>query len=213
MLDSVSSANQYDPLVPARYNRWMDALETAPDELKSWMLTQGNVTLTERFVAGDENPLRFLPRNAAPRVEWFPCALSAENPERAFELMMEMASGRQTGLIVESVEESSCETQADAATAIVFESSNKLIVRTQSDKSGWLLVRDMYYPGWRATLSGASLDILAGNYLFRAVNLPAGENEVVFEYSPASFRLGSVLTIFGLLLAGAFTFRLRREEL
>lgn len=64
---------------------------------------------------------------------------------------------------------------------------------------GYLLLRDLYWPGWRATVDGRATEILAADGVFRAVPVPAGTHEVRFRYFPASFAWG--LAISGTALA------------
>jgi hypothetical protein len=92
----------------------------------------------------------------------------------------------------------------------------RVVVESESRWDGLLLLTDSYYPGWRAYVDGKEEPILRGNYLFRAVPVPAGKHTVEFVYAADSFKLG--LAISGvtagllLLLAGARLFaRLKRE--
>jgi hypothetical protein len=71
----------------------------------------------------------------------------------------------------------------------------------QAPRAGWLVVRDLYWPGWRAAVDGKAVPIRPADGLFRAVAVPAGDHEVRFWYRPASFLLGvlvSLLTALGL---------------
>jgi hypothetical protein len=70
--------------------------------------------------------------------------------------------------------------------------------------NGWLVLSDMYYPGWKAFVDGEETPILRANCAFRAVGLGPGRHSVVWEYSPRGVRLGWSLTITALaiVLAG-----------
>ena len=57
-----------------------------------------------------------------------------------------------------------------------------------------LVLSDSYYPGWTAQVDGAPSPILRANGLYRAVAIPAGRHQVVFEYRPSSFRNGAWLS-------------------
>lgn len=76
-------------------------------------------------------------------------------------------------------------------------------IRTDAPGPRLCVLTDTYYPGWRATIDGEDASILRANYLFRAVVVPAGSHEVVFEYRPASFRAGAIISIGSLLLIAA----------
>ncbi len=68
-----------------------------------------------------------------------------------------------------------------------------LIIETNSNSPGTLVLTDTYYPGWQATVDGQQAPLLRANYLFRAVNTPAGKHHVEFLYRPFSFYLGVFL--------------------
>ncbi len=74
----------------------------------------------------------------------------------------------------------------------------ELRVRTQS--RGLLVLSEVYYPGWRATVNGAPAQIHKVNGLLRGVVVPAGESQVTLSFAPRSVLLGAVLS--GLTLLG-----------
>ncbi len=78
-------------------------------------------------------------------------------------------------------------------------------VELETTSGGVLLLYDSYYPGWTATVNGSLAPIYRANINFRAVSLPAGENHVMFGYSPywlpGVFIFGSLTwATFGILV-------------
>ena len=69
-------------------------------------------------------------------------------------------------------------------------SSNKVIIKTNSNGDGLLYLSDNYYPGWHAYVDGSETKIFKANYAFRAVSVKNGEHEVIFEFKPKSFYYG-----------------------
>ena len=67
------------------------------------------------------------------------------------------------------------------------------------------MLNDTNYPGWHAAVNGAPVPILQANYLFRGVIVPAGRATVDFDYAPASFRVGTMIS-FASLIALLFPF-------
>ena len=55
---------------------------------------------------------------------------------------------------------------------------------------GWVVLSDLYYPGWTASVDGTPVEPQRANYLFRAVEVGEGRSIVRFSYRPGSFRLG-----------------------
>jgi hypothetical protein len=83
-------------------------------------------------------------------------------------------------------------------------------------RRGYLVLHDTFYPGWRATVDGISVPILAANFNFRAVPVPAGAHTVSFRYRPASVIAGAVITaltaIAMVAAGGALWLRRRRRS-
>ena len=63
-----------------------------------------------------------------------------------------------------------------------------------------IIVDGSLRPGLQVTVDGASAELLQADGLFRGVQLPAGEHEVVFTFAPRSFQLGWMITAVGLML-------------
>lgn len=85
----------------------------------------------------------------------------------------------------------------------------ELKVETEGDS--WLVLRDTYYTGWRAVIDGAEAPIRRADFLFRAVEMPAGSHVVRFEYRPLSFRYGLAAALMGVAILLGFTFVSRRS--
>jgi hypothetical protein len=66
---------------------------------------------------------------------------------------------------------------------------NHLDLTVSAPADGWLIVTDRWCRGWRAQVNGAYSTIFGADFIFRAVKLRAGENQVKFEYRPAGWPL------------------------
>lgn len=83
----------------------------------------------------------------------------------------------------------------------VDRSINRIDMVVEMISPAVLLVNDMFYPGWSASVDGQQVKILHGNYAFKAVLLPAGSHKVSLNYWPQSFQIGLYLFIMGVLAA------------
>lgn len=74
---------------------------------------------------------------------------------------------------------------------------NEVVTRFSATAPGFLVLNDVFYPGWKAFLDGKETTILRANYLFRAIAVPEGQHTVQFRYEPLSLMAGlAVLLLF-----------------
>jgi hypothetical protein len=81
-------------------------------------------------------------------------------------------------------------------------------LRVVSDRPAFLVLSDNYFPGWRATVAGQSVTILRANHTIRALEVPAGESVVEFEYRPTVFYISGLIS---LATVGLLAFSARRH--
>jgi hypothetical protein len=61
--------------------------------------------------------------------------------------------------------------------------------------AGFVVLTDTFYPGWQARVDGNPAQIWQANASFRAVEVPAGEHQINFNYQPASFVAGGLISV------------------
>jgi hypothetical protein len=86
------------------------------------------------------------------------------------------------------------EQQGPAVVEFVTDEPQRVTLRLRAPAPGFLVLADQYDPGWSATVNQEPREILRANHAFRAVEVPAGDSEVVFTYRPASLLLGALLS-------------------
>ncbi|TAN60277.1 hypothetical protein EPN18_08900, partial [bacterium] len=79
--------------------------------------------------------------------------------------------------------------------AFVRYEPNRVELIVESDRSGLLVLTDLYYHGWRAFVNGAEAKVFRVNGLVRGVAVGKGKSTVVFSYFPLSFRVGLVISL------------------
>ncbi|HKI33329.1 MAG TPA: hypothetical protein VKA46_15860 [Gemmataceae bacterium] len=72
---------------------------------------------------------------------------------------------------------------------------NRVTVHVEPGPAGYLVLADVWYPGWRCTVDGQEAPLYRADYLFRAVELPEGTRRVEFLFEPASYRRGRALSL------------------
>lgn len=71
----------------------------------------------------------------------------------------------------------------------------KVVVKTDTVQPAYLLLTDVYYPGWNAYVDGKATPIYLADLAFRLIYLPAGQHTVIFQYVPLTFYLGLILSL------------------
>ena len=85
-------------------------------------------------------------------------------------------------------------------------------LNVQSDKELPLIVSNIYYPGWRASINGKDVPIYRVNYIFQAIIVPAGENFIEFKFLPQSFYNGLYISAGSLAFTILITFLIWRKR-
>ena len=88
---------------------------------------------------------------------------------------------------------------AEPVPEIVRYEPARVDIEVQAAAPALLVLSDLFYPGWQATVDGRPAEILEANYAMRAVAIPEGAHEVRFLYRPASFRAGVAVSAAGCL--------------
>lgn len=152
-------------------------------------------------------------QQALPRALWVPQARVVPNPN---DILSRLAQGRgpHRSVLLEEPPPSGFlgeDVDAGAGSAeFVVDEPEHVVVRVSAPARGFLDLADQYFPGWYATVNGAPAPILRANFLFRAVEVPAGESTVDFRYAPVSVRAGIATTAGTLLMLAIATMRRRR---
>lgn len=95
------------------------------------------------------------------------------------------------------------------STPLLIKTANHLELAV--DGPGLLVVSEIAYPGWDASIDGLDQPILTVGGLLRGLVLPAGEHTVVLDYRPVLFILGAGISIVTLLVIGLIWFILGRR--
>jgi Bacterial membrane protein YfhO len=85
--------------------------------------------------------------------------------------------------------------QPAGTVTIVAREPNRVVLKAEMSRNGYLVLLDRYDPGWRATVDGEPAPVLEADHMFRGVKLSAGEHEVRFDYHQHGFAAGAVLSL------------------
>ena len=204
MLDGLASVNNFDPLVPGRYQNWMEALEDTGRENRERVLKLMGVGSVGRIGDRGEVVYEVIPGGQS-YYRWVSCGRVVKESTKALSLSMTGDVNLQKWVLIDqppSQKIGPCE-MSEGEIELVEKTPNRWSFKVSGNQAGWLLRSSVWYPGWNAYIDGKKTTLHRGNYLFQAVHVPAGNHEVVFIYRPKSLMIGgtlSVLSIFSCLL-------------
>ena len=78
---------------------------------------------------------------------------------------------------------------SEASIELVTYEPNYLKYEVNSEKGGTVVFSEIYYPGWQSTVDGEKVSHGRANYIFRAMNVPAGKHVVEFKFDPDSLHV------------------------
>lgn len=78
-----------------------------------------------------------------------------------------------------------------AAAAITSYSENAIALSVTTPKNGYVVLSEVYYPGWNAYIDGAPAKLHRADWNLRAVAVPAGSHMVDVRFEPSSFSRGA----------------------
>ena len=77
---------------------------------------------------------------------------------------------------------------------------NRLVYQTQSSQDGVVVFSEIYYPGWNVTVDGVKASYGRADYILRAMNVPAGTHEIIFDFHPKTLQTTETIATIGLIL-------------
>ena len=82
------------------------------------------------------------------------------------------------------------------------------------NRPGFVILSDVYYPGWTLTIDGQPSEILRVNRMMRGAAVESGKHKLVYEYQPRSFAVGKMASaagVFGMFVTSTWAFLRRRS--
>jgi hypothetical protein len=89
---------------------------------------------------------------------------------------------------------------------VVQSGMNSVELSADFSGTGFLVLADQYYPGWRAWIDGSETRIYKVNGILRGVVVPEGKHHVVFRYGPGWLPVTLGLSL--LIVAGGVAYLL-----
>lgn len=156
--------------------------------------------------------------NAFPRVRFVSKILKSSVPVTT-EVLKAQVQGLRDGVFLDAYPMpdsfgAACSLSAEPIVKFLKDDVSELRVSVSAPCAGFIVLADLFYSGWTAEVNGQRTTIYKANGPFRAVEVAAGENEVVMNYKPASWRFGmpiALITFGGIVIFQIATFVRRRR--
>ncbi|MCA9007790.1 MAG: YfhO family protein, partial [Planctomycetaceae bacterium] len=84
--------------------------------------------------------------------------------------------------------------QTFTAATISDATPKHLTINASLTSPGYLVLSDIYYPGWTARIGDQELPVLPADYALRAIPLPAGKHQLELSYTPPGFQIGRIIS-------------------
>lgn len=151
----------------------------------------------------------FIYRNdkALPRARFVTAAMKAPVKLSPQTLRSEISDSAERVVIegIENSAQSDCPVTSKPELKYLADSPDQVRLHVSTPCHGFVVLSDLFYPGWKATLDGNESVIYRANYAFRAIEVSPGDHVITFSYRPWSIAFGVVLI---LLVACGFALRL-----
>ncbi len=59
---------------------------------------------------------------------------------------------------------------------------DEILLEVENKNNSWLVFSNSFLPGWRAFIDGKEVKIYRANYVFQAIQVPAGNHKILFKY-------------------------------
>ncbi|HSD84958.1 MAG TPA: YfhO family protein, partial [Anaerolineae bacterium] len=121
---------------------------------------------------------------------------------------------RQTVVLEQTPREPLGEIGTDPAGTVNIESyaNTRLVLNAEMQRAGWLVLSEVFYPGWRVTVDGVAASLYRADYILRAVPLAAGAHRIEMWFMPASFASGAIISLATVVLLSLLGFSGWRRE-
>ena len=75
---------------------------------------------------------------------------------------------------------------------------NRLKLTADLKRPAFVVASEVIYPGWEALVDGRPAPLLTGDYILRAVPVPAGMHEIVLRFRSKTFQTGLLVSLLSL---------------
>jgi len=208
-----------NPLVLADYDRYWENMGSRSSPLydflnAKYVIAAKDVVLDWNKFAlafdGDEKLNVYVNRSVLPRSFVVNRARTVPDQKAAFSAIHETGFDPAAQVVVEGGPELSPGEAITGTAQVTSYGLNQIDLSVDMRAPGYLVLSEVYYPGWQARVDGHISPIYRANYAFRAVYLERGSHQVSLIFWPTLWYMGLALsgaTLVLLLIWGLIRWR------
>lgn len=152
-----------------------------------------NMLNTKFLVAGDQKNAVLINDFATGNAWTVQDVVEVKSPDEAIEKLGTIDP--KTTAVLNASEFPKVEVSGSGSVQLTDRTPNKLVYKANITGGETLAVfSEVYYPkSWVATIDGQEVDILRVDYILRALQVPEGQHDIVFEFKPKSFATTNII--------------------
>lgn len=211
----VYSANNFDPMVSARYANWVSFLDKMDNPARNYWLAEGDVGYIGTIDINAYPGVEYVPlESPVGKARWVACPYFVTSEVDVLQVTNALlSSGKGYRAVIEDIKPiaPTCDSGEYKQVQIASESPVKFVLSVSSPDDGWVVLASSYYPGWKAKVDGNRTKINRADYLFMAVPVKSGSHRIEFYYQPLCLIIGVSITCLVILFLVFFfgVFRVR----
>ena len=208
VIQRLKLVNNFDPLVPARFQAWLEEFERIDNQSEHQMAGLMNIgsILTGEGGKTQQNELNNNDGFDVVRLNNL-AMVSGDDNEVLSQIVGEDMDFRKNMILSTSPQKNdpTCTDFGSGEVKITDEFPGYLKIETKLEKNSWIIWSHSWYPGWISVIDGKQENnVERANYLFQAFCVPAGTHSVEIVYRPRSFYAGAGVSLFSLCAAAWF---------
>lgn len=149
------------------------------------------------FASQENGQIVYANQSAMPRAWFVDTVLAESSGMKVLEHLRDGTFNPRTTAYVESAPGTAGTFTRDSAASIRrtrFE-NQRITFDVSTRNKGFLVISEVYYPEWHATIDGASADIIKTNFLLRGIVVPPGNHTVEFRFQSPAFEQGRMISM------------------
>lgn len=135
-----------------------------------------------------------------PRAYIVPYALTIQDKTKIIHKLTSSDFNPKQYVILETHEKFSKYGEPYKMVPIISREPNKIHLKALLAKPGFLVLSEIYYPGWKAYDNGKEVEVYRANYTLRSIYLKEGYHNITFIYNPPAYNIYYAFLNYFLLL-------------